>query len=189
MLLDDSADSMLRNGVTTNVCGNCGEGVVPIGGPYREAMVKYMRSSVIPGLYPDNFEYPWSTMAEYHDYIQCHPPMINMASLIPHGPVRMSLMGMEKGAADAEQTRQMKALVREGMEAGAFGLSTGLAYSPGDLVGVEELTNVSRPLQPYGGVYATHLRNQGEGIYNSLNEAAAIGRGAGIPIHISHLKQ
>jgi len=188
MLLDDTADSMLRNGVTTNLSGNCGEGLVPISAEHRDVMVKYMRSSVIPGIYPDGYAYPWSTFREYHAYIRNNPPLINMASLIAHGPVRMSVMGMGDGAADKKQLDHMCGLIREGMEAGAFGLSTGLAYSPGDLVNKQELLEISRPLQQFGGIYATHMRNQGEGTFDSLDETKFIGEGAGIPIHVSHLK-
>lgn len=188
MLLDDSADSMLRNGVTTNVCGNCGEGVVPFSDEYRDVMVKYMRASVIPGLYPKNYDYPWFTFTEYHNYIKAHPTLINMASLIPHGPIRMCVKGMEKGEANPAQRKIMRELVREGMEAGAFGLSTGLAYSPGDLVEEGELTEICKPLREFGGIYTTHLRNQGEGIFDSLDETRRIGSAAGIPVHISHLK-
>ena len=188
MLLDDTADSMLRNGVTTNLCGNCGEGITPISAEYRDIMVGYMRSSVIPGAYPEGFDYPWSTFREYHEYIRSHPPLINMASLVAHGPVRMSVMGVGNAAADAKQLDRMQALVREGMEAGAFGLSTGLAYSPGDLVNKQEITEVAKPLREFAGIYATHLRNQGAGIFAALEEAKYIGQSAGIPIHISHLK-
>lgn len=188
MLLDDTADSMLRNGVTTNLCGNCGEGLVPISARHKDIMVKYMRSSVIPGIYPEGYVYPWSTFQEYHAYIRKNPPLINMASLVAHGPIRMSVMGMESCAADARQRDCMRALVREGMEAGAFGLSTGLAYSPGDLVDRNEILEIAKPLRDFGGIYATHMRNQGEGTFASLEETKYIGEGAEIPIHISHLK-
>lgn len=188
MLLDDTADSMLRNGVTTNLCGNCGEGITPISAEYKDIMVKYMRSSVLPGVYPKGYEYPWSTFREYHAYIRRNPPLINMASLVAHGPIRMSVMGMERAAADEKQLERMRALIREGMEAGAFGFSTGLAYSPGDLVGKRELMEIAKPLREFGGFYATHMRNQGEGTFDSLEETRYIGEGAGIPIHVSHLK-
>ena len=188
MLLDDTADSMLRNGVTTNLCGNCGEGIAPICAEHRDVMVQYMRSSVIPGIYPEGFSYPWTTFEEYHQYIRRHPPLINMASLVAHGPVRMSVMGMGNAAADAKQLDHMQALVREAMEAGAFGLSTGLAYSPGDLVDQREIMEVAKPLKDFGGIYATHMRNQGDGTFDALEETKYIGRGAGIPVHVSHLK-
>lgn len=188
MLLDDTADSMLRNGVTTNLCGNCGEGIAPISVEYKDIMVKYMRASVIPGVYPDGYTYPWSTFHEYHDYIRSNPTLINMASLVAHGPVRMSVMGIGNTAADERQLDHMRALIREGMEAGAFGLSTGLAYSPGDLVDKHELMEISKPLHKFGGIYATHIRNQGDGTFASLEETKYIGEGAGIPIHVSHLK-
>ena len=188
MLLDDTADSMLRNGVTTNLCGNCGEGIAPISAEHKDIMVKYMRSSVLPGVYPDGFAYPWSTFSEYHNYIRNHPPLINMASMVAHGPIRMSVMGMGNAAADEKQQDRMRGLVREGMEAGAFGLSTGLAYSPGDLVAKHEIMEISKPLQAFGGIYATHMRNQGTGTFDSLEETKYIGEGAGIPIHVSHLK-
>ena len=188
MLLDNTADSMLRNGVTTNLCGNCGEGIAPISEEYKDIMVKYMRSSVLPGLYPEGYEYPWATFQEYHAYIRRNPTLINMASLVAHGPVRMSVMGMGKAAANEKQLDHMRALVRESMEAGAFGLSTGLAYSPGDLVDQREIMEISKPLRAYGGIYATHMRNQGTGTFTSLEETKYIGQGAGIPIHVSHLK-
>lgn len=188
MLLDDTADSMLQNGVTTNLCGNCGEGIVPISSEHKDIIVKYMRSSVIPGIYPDGYEYPWSTFHEYHAYIQKNRPLINMASLVAHGPIRMSVMGMDNGAADERQLDHMRALIREGMEAGAFGLSTGLAYSPGDLVDKHEIMEITKPVHEFGGIYVTHMRNQAEGIFESLEEARFIGDGAGVPIHISHLK-
>ncbi len=188
MLLDDTADSMLRNGVTTNLCGNCGEGLVPISAEYKDIMVKYMRSGVVPGVYPEGYEYPWSTFHDYHDYIRRNPPLINMASLIAHGPIRMSVMGMGSGAADKNQIDRMRTLVREGMEAGAFGISTGLAYSPGDMVDKYEIMEISKVLHEFDGIYSTHMRNQGEGIFDSLEETKFIGEGAGIPIHISHLK-
>ena len=188
MLLDDTADSMLRNGVTTNLCGNCGEGIVPISKKHKDIMVKYMRSSVIPGIYPEGYEYPWETFQEYHAFIQRNPPLINMASLVPHGPVRMCVMGMGDEAADAKQLEHMRALVREGMEAGAFGLSTGLAYSPGDLVSQRELMEITKALRSFGGIYTTHMRNQGDGTFASLEETKYIGLGAGVPVHVSHLK-
>lgn len=188
MLLDDTADSMLQNGVTTNLCGNCGEGLVPISPEYKDIMVKYMRSSVIPGVYPDGYEYPWSTFNDYCEYVQKSRPLINMASLVAHGPIRMNVMGMSNGPADKKQIDHMRALVREGMEAGAFGLSTGLAYSPGDMVDKQEIMEISRPLHDFGGIYATHMRNQGECIFESLEETKFIGEGAEIPVHISHLK-
>lgn len=188
MLLDDTADSMLRNGVTTNVCGNCGEGVAPFSAKYRRVMAEYIRAGVIPGCYPQGFDYPWQTFAQYHSYIDAHPILINMASLIPHGPVRMCVKGMEEGAADEAQVAAMQDLVRQGMEAGAFGLSTGLAYSPGDLVGEAELAQVCKPLKDFRGIYATHMRDQGAGIFDSLEETKRIGLAAQIPIHVSHLK-
>ena len=82
----------------------------------------------------------------------------------------------------------MKRLVERGMEAGAWGISSGLIYVPGRYADTSELIELSRVVQRHGGLYASHIRNEGAGLLESIDEAIAIGKGAGIPVHISHLK-
>ena len=82
----------------------------------------------------------------------------------------------------------MKNLVARGMDAGAWGISSGLIYVPGRYATTSELIELSKVVKRYGGIYASHIRNEGAKLRESIDEAIAIGKGAGIPVHISHLK-
>ena len=196
MLLDPHAESALRCGVTTQVTGNCGMGVAPLSYPDRKVVKGYIDSQFNIANYvgPSGFcfaegpDYPWTAFAEYQDYIRAHRPLINMAALIAHGPVRMSVLGLASRPANGEEREKMRGLIREGMEAGAFGLSVGLAYSPGDFTGRDELAEISRAIKPYGGFFTAHIRDQSEGIFDALEEVGYITERAGVPLHISHLK-
>lgn len=187
MLLDEDADSGIRCGVTTQITGNCGLGVAPLLHPDRAMQIKFIKSS-IAGKFVGVDDFPWSNFAGYHDYIRKHPTMINMGSLIAHGAVRISEMGMSAEVADDVQTLHMRKMAEEGMEAGAFGMSSGLSYSPGDFVRKEEIAEIAKALAPYAGIYTSHIRNQAEGTFDSLEETLFVARTAQIPMHISHLK-
>ena len=191
MLLDPKAESALRCGVTTHVTGNCGIGVAPLAYSDRKMISQFTLANFVGSTgfsYPENYDYPWKFFSEYQEYIRQHPPMINMASLVAHGPVRMSVMGMDSRIADDNEIRQMQQLLEDGMDSGAFGLSTGLAYSPGDFVRREELAEITRALKPYGGIFTSHIRDQSDGIFEALDEVRFITEKAGVPLHVSHLK-
>jgi N-acyl-D-amino-acid deacylase len=112
----------------------------------------------------------------------------NVAMLIGHGAVRRAAVGPDNVPASPEQMDRMKKLVREAMEAGAVGLSTGLTYSPSAYGTTEEITALAREVAPYGGFYATHMRDEGMRVFEALDEALKIGREAGVAVHISHHK-
>jgi N-acyl-D-amino-acid deacylase len=112
----------------------------------------------------------------------------NFGTLIGHNTLRKEVMGMAMDAPTAEQMEQMKALLRQEMQAGGMGLSTGLAYLPGTYSGSAELVELASVLSPWGGLYATHLRDQAEGITESIEEALLVGEKNGIPVQISHIK-
>jgi N-acyl-D-aspartate/D-glutamate deacylase len=112
----------------------------------------------------------------------------NVALLIGHGAVRREAMGPLNVPATPEQLERMKRLVREAMEAGAVGFSTGLTYSPSAYGTTEEIIALAREIAPYGGFYATHMRDEGVRVFEALDEALRIGREAGVAVHISHHK-
>ncbi|QDU29645.1 D-aminoacylase [Anatilimnocola aggregata] len=112
----------------------------------------------------------------------------NIALLIGHGSVRREVVGTLNAPPTSEQLVQMKRLVREAMQAGAVGMSTGLTYSPGAFGTTEEITELAKELAPFGGFYATHMRDEGTKVFEALDEALKIGREAGVPVHISHHK-
>lgn len=113
---------------------------------------------------------------------------VNLAVLVGHGAVRRAVMGHEARPATPSELQRMGLLVRAAMEAGALGLSTGLEYVPGRYAPTAELVQLARIVAEYGGVYVSHIRNERDRILAAVQEALEIGRLAGVPVHISHLK-
>jgi N-acyl-D-aspartate/D-glutamate deacylase len=113
---------------------------------------------------------------------------LNVAMLIGHTSVRQRVLGSLNVAPDEKQLSEMQRLVRQAMQDGAVGMSTGLRYSPGGYATTEELVALAREIKPFGGFYATHMRDEGERIFEALDEALRIGREAHVPVHISHHK-
>jgi N-acyl-D-amino-acid deacylase len=130
----------------------------------------------------------WHTMDEYLSKMDRAKPGINYATLVGHGTLRKSVMGYERRAAAKEELSRMKDLLREALRQGAFGMSTGLIYPPGSFADTGELIEISKVMAEEGGIYATHMRDEGEKLEEAVAEAIEIGRKAGIPVEISHHK-
>ena len=115
-------------------------------------------------------------------------PAINYATLVGHGSIRSRVMGLAKRKPNRRELLQMGRLAEQAMREGAIGMSTGLFYVPGAYAGIDELVAVSRAVAGRGGVYASHARSAGGRIFEAIEEAATIGRRAGIGVEVSHLK-
>ncbi len=113
---------------------------------------------------------------------------LNLASLVGHNSVRRKVMGSANRAATPEEITQMQALVERAMRAGAVGFSTGLIYIPGTYASTEEVVELARAAGRSGGVYASHMRDEGERVLEAIEEAARVGREAGMPVQLSHFK-
>ncbi len=113
---------------------------------------------------------------------------INVATLIGHNSIRRAVVGLDDRAPTDAEMVQMKALVEQGMRDGAVGLSTGLLYVPGTYATTEEVVGLARVASGYGGVYTSHIREQGAKLHDSISEAVRVGREANMPVQISHLK-
>ncbi len=113
---------------------------------------------------------------------------INVATLAGHNTIRREVMGQGNRQATAEEMKQMEALMAKAMQDGAVGLSTGLIYLPGMYANTEEIVNLAKVAANYGGVYATHMRNEGLKVTEAIDEALTIGKQANIPVQISHFK-
>ena len=112
----------------------------------------------------------------------------NVALLVGHASLREIVIGREDRAPDDQELARMKALVKEAMEQGAFGLSTGLVYVPGRFAETREIVELVKEIAPYGGIYHTHIRDEGDDLLDAVKEAIFIGETAGAATHISHLK-
>jgi N-acyl-D-amino-acid deacylase len=113
---------------------------------------------------------------------------LNYGSLVGHGTVRTAVLGSQNRAPDAAELQRMMDLVEAGMRAGAFGLSTGLIYVPGTYADRAEISALATVAGRYGGLYASHMRNEGNNVFEAIDEALAIGSAASVPVHISHIK-
>jgi len=113
---------------------------------------------------------------------------INFCSLVGHNTIRQEVMGLKMADPTPDEMKRMKELIHQEMRAGGLGLSTGLAYMPGTYAKTEELIELAGAVAPYGGFYASHIRNQGEGITGAIEEVIRIGEENGIRVQISHVK-
>ena len=129
----------------------------------------------------------WGDYHGYFDALDAQPPSVNVGVLVGHGTMRMAAMQRDRSEPSADQMAQMKAILAEGLDAGALGLSTGLIYDPGKHAATEELIELAATM-PNDALYATHMRNEGRGLLDSIQEALRIGESAGVPIQISHHK-
>lgn len=130
-------------------------------------------------------------MARQRTNLLEHGLGVNVAQLVPHGSVRRQVIGMEDRAATGAELERMRALVREGMEQGAFGLSSGLYYAPGSYAPLQEVVELGREVAPFGGAYTSHIRDEADyniGLIGAVDEVIAVARGAGIPGVVTHVK-
>jgi len=186
LFLDGALTSHLRQGFTTQLSGNCGESLAPITDIGREVVELALR--------PNDLVARWRTFGEYLDAVDEERLGPNVAFLVGHGTVRAAVMGAEgRPATDLER----HAMVREvdaAMESGAIGLSSGLIYAPGMHADTEEVRAVATAAARRGGLYASHLRNEADGLFEALDEAVSTIRAAadagvdGPRLQVSHLK-
>jgi len=186
LLLDPQHANGLRQGITTEVLGQDGLSYAPLS---REHYLMYrLYLSGVCGLPPDDIN-TVSVEAFLRNYHQ--ETAINVAYPVPHGAVRLSTVGFHDRPLRGEDLDSAKAIVREGMEQGAIGLSTGLSYFPNSWSDTEELIELCKVVAELGGVYITHLRNvhteRGFG-GGGVPEALEIGRRSGVNIHFSHYR-
>jgi N-acyl-D-amino-acid deacylase len=127
-------------------------------------------------------------VAEFLGRIKDKPLAVNLATLIAHGSVRRRVIGLEDRAPTPEELKQMEGLVEQGMKDGAVGLSTGLIYVPGTYAKTDEIVALARVAAKYDGLYATHMRNEGDKVADAIRESIQIGEQAGLPVEISHFK-
>ena len=184
ILYKDVQDYKLRQGITTEVSGNCGFTAAPLNPDTQETLQKYV-AFITP---PSGVTWRWRTFGDYLNVVQASRPATNLAPLVGHGTLRIAVMGFEQRAPSPDELTRMKSLTAEAMDSGAFGLSTGLVYVPGTYAETGEIVELARIVSGYGGIYATHMRNEGDHLLESLEEAIEIGRHAGLPVQVSHHK-
>jgi N-acyl-D-amino-acid deacylase len=178
-------DCKLRQGITTEVNGNCGFSAAPVAPSTVGLVRRYVEGFIAP---EQGVPWNWQSLGEYLDCIAQAQMVINIVPLIGHGALRAAAMGYEQRAPSTTELDTMKGLMRDSMEQGAFGFSTGLVYVPGAYAQTAEIIDIATVAARYGGLYATHMRNEGERLFEAFDEAIQIGRRAQLPVQISHHK-
>jgi len=181
LLADPRAESAVRQGVTTLISGNCGSSPFPIADEVLEET-----KSVAKSEYGINVD--WRDLSGFFARLEKGGTSVNYATLVGHGPIRGAAMGFNDRPPSAAEMERMKALVAANMEAGALGLSTGLEYTPGSFAAPGEIIALCRAAAARGGVYATHMRDEGDFLLEAVKEAIDAARQAGLKLQISHLK-
>lgn len=174
-------EAKVSQGVTTVVNGNCGLSAAPVFAE-RGEVPRPMDILIRDGSprFPD--------FASYFAALDANPPAVNSVCFCGHANLRHAVMDDLQRPATASEISQMCVHLKEAMEAGALGLSTGLYYPPARESSTEEVVEITKTLASYGGMYVSHMRDEGEHLFDSLEETFRIGREAGVPVVISHHK-
>lgn len=179
MLVNPHVTSKIFQGITSEITGE-GSSIAPL----NERTLAGDRS----GFAHYKIKPDWRRLGEYFARLERQGLGINLASYVGATQVRRMVLGDDNRAPSAVELEQMKALVREAMQDGAMGVSTSLQYAPAPYAKTEELIAVAAEAARFGGIYASHMRSEGDTIDNALDEVFRIGREAGIPVEIWHLK-
>ncbi|MBM3457930.1 MAG: D-aminoacylase, partial [Armatimonadetes bacterium] len=176
LLQDGAAQSKIRQGVTTEVLGE-GSSQGPFVGklPPKETSAAGRTAR-------------WTRLGEYFSLAERSGIAVNIAGYVGLDNVWRSVMGNSHARPGTAERGEMRRLIREAMEEGAFGLSTMLAMPPGSLTNTEDLVELAREIRPYGGIFTTHNRNEGTGVLEAVQEAITVGEKAGVRVDVIHLK-
>ncbi len=174
------SESKIRQGVTTEVIGHCGYSCAPALPGKAEALRQYLSPSA-----------PWLEFREtsFADYVRTYPATsVNRVMLVGHNTLRLMTMGMEDRPPEARELAEMTGLLEEALAAGALGMSSGLFTAPGSYAESEELVALGRVLRRHGARYFTHLRDESDAVFDSVEEAVEFARQTGVHVQIVHIK-
>ncbi len=179
LLIDNRAISKLSQGITTEITGE-GASIAP-----QDALTL---AQLQPDLDRYHLKVDWTTLDGYFTRLENNGTPLNIGTYVGAAQVREAILGDVDRAPTPDELEKMKALVAQAMQDGAFGLSTALIYPPGHYAKTDELIELAKVAAQYGGIYGTHMRSEGQTEKDAIEEALRIGREAGLPVEIFHLK-
>ncbi len=178
---EPSQESLIMQGITTIIGGNCGASLAPLASSQAIHAIKKWSD-------PSEINIDWATMGEYLNRLDSMQFGVNFGTFVGYGTLRRGIIGDEVRTLNPEEQGQIKFLISESLGNGAFGLSIGLSYGHERISTTEEIIEIVRVMQSTRGLVKLHLRSEGKEILSAINEAIIIGREAGVAIEISHLK-
>ena len=180
-----SAESKVRQGVTTEVVGMCSFSQAPLRADQLEIMRGWAGGIVGTDV---SMDLRWESFGQYLDVLRRVRPTVNVAHFVGHGALRIAAMGFENRPANADDVKRMAGLLGEAMDAGAFGFSTGLVYAPSAYSETPELIALAREMSSRKGLYFSHIRGESSMLLDSIAEAIRIGDEGGVGVEVSHVK-
>ncbi len=175
-------ESRVLQGVTTDIGGNCGLSVAPANIKYWD---KFREDMFFP---TDDMSMEWQSVGEFLQYASRNGISVNFGTFVGHGTLRIAVAGYENRKLNENEIGEMKALTEEAMRDGAFGLTSGLVYSPGCFADDNEIIEIAKIAGKHGGIYCSHMRDEWDDVLKSIREVINIGKKADLPVHISHHK-
>ena len=179
LVIEPDAPSKVTQGITTEINGQCGGSVAP---RYGEARLSSDWAAVLGD------RLTWRSLTEYREVLAAAKPAVNTVQFIGHNTLRSSVIGYAARAAGDEDLREMSRLLDESLDAGGWGLTTGLIYQPGKYSTPAEVVAFAKVAAAKGGYYATHMRSEGDNILEAIDEVIELVKATGIRAEISHLK-
>ena len=185
--LEQSELNILKSnqGITTELAGNCGSSSAPVSAGNIEHLQNLLSVGTIK--YSDDMV-NWTSFEKYLQHAESCQKTMNVRFMVGHNALRIAVMGMENRPSTPKELDTMKGLLREAMQSGAAGLSTGLIYTPGCYADPSEVLELAKVIEPFDGIYASHMRNEAEGVTESVKEIIDVGRKTGVRVNISHHK-
>ncbi|MEO7135640.1 MAG: D-aminoacylase [Vicinamibacterales bacterium] len=177
LLADGNGESHLRQGITSEIIGEGGSPAFWVQGIDDSDALK-----------PFGLSFDWTGFSGYFARLRVRGTTINLGTFVPATMVRRNIIGMDNRAPSAEELSRMEAMVDQAMRDGAFGLSSALIYVPGTFAKTDELLALAKVAARHKGIYISHIRGESFNLFNAIDEAIGIGRDAGLPVVIFHLK-
>ncbi len=184
LLAEPSGISKTMQGVTTEVFGNCGQAAAPVTELNRQETG--LKRVLLSG--GDDLGLTWSSMGEYTERLGAEGLGLNVLPLAGHSEIRSGAMGYEERAPSPDELERMRNLLREALDAGALGMSTGLIFPPSAYADTEEIIELAKILAEHGAMYFSHIRGEDERLLTAIREAISIGERSGAPVQIAHFK-
>ena len=175
LFINPNAESKIRQGVTTEVAGQDGSSVAPRKNHFDDDEYNISNKH-------------WSSLPEFFRLLEENKTAVNFVTFVGQGTLRAVVVGQKDRKGTSQEIQQMKYLALEALEEGAFGISSGLEYTPGSFASTEEIAELCEVMSTHGGIYSTHMRNEADTVLEAINEALQIGKSAHVAVNISHLK-
>ena len=187
IFINNFGESKIRQGITTEVVGNCGFTAGPITAEHKDDQLQYLANTIV--LSDEMREnWNWESQKSFLDYSSRNGMSFNLAPLVGHGMIRVGVMGFEQRRPTHDEMDRMKALLKRELDNGFYGLSTAFQYEPGNFIEMDEIAELCKLVKEYDGIYTIHMRDEGKDLIPCVKHAIAIARKTRARIQISHLK-